>query len=138
MFWRLHSLQIIIGEEHSKLRRSCLCHTFCAFLPSFVRPLPAGSGAEKLIILCQTAQVSLTLFFFFKYWTTLKLVKHSACIMVRFPEATNCRGSAPVLFYIRLLVAYQLPLGPWPLFGVKDTTAVAFTGFSNPRSSERN
>lgn len=52
--------------------------------------------------------------------------------MVRFPEATKCRGSAPVLFYIRLLVAYQLPLGPWPLFGVKDTTAVAFTGLKTP------
>lgn len=29
-------------------------------------------------------------------------------------------------------MAYQLPVGPWPLFGEKETTAVAFTGFSNP------
>lgn len=34
-------------------------------------------------------------------------------------------------------MAYQLPVGLWPLFGEKETTAVAFTGFSNPGSLER-
>lgn len=34
-------------------------------------------------------------------------------------------------------MGYQLPVGPWPLFGEKETTAVAFTGFSNPRSMKK-
>lgn len=42
-----------------------------------------------------------------------------------------------VSFYNRLWMAYQLPVGPWPLFGEKETTAVAFTGFCNPGSLER-
>lgn len=43
----------------------------------------------------------------------------------------------PVSFYNQPWMGYQLPVGPWPLFGEKETTAVAFTGFSNPRSVKR-
>lgn len=43
----------------------------------------------------------------------------------------------PVSVYNCPWMAYQLPLGTWPLFGEKETTAVAFTAFCNPKSLER-
>lgn len=118
----------------------CLCVSLSVlFFTHLLGTSPLAALVNKLIILCLIKHTAL------EFGMKKGAIRYSLLVELSLPAATNChdpgeelsRSSVAVFFYSRPSIAYQFPPGPWPFFAEKETTAVAFTGFSNPRSQER-
>lgn len=126
--------------QKGELRNSCLCAFSFSFparvfgtswlaaeLHKLIAP-PPSIGARKFLVSFLLFQLKREKTSFHAHFSSPLAPSISApSDILSWIKGEPADSSAPVSFYNRPLLAYQLPVGPWPLFAEKETTAGAFT-----------